>query len=91
MVQELNTLKQRVSQKKTESKMTGAMKARLEEAAKAIAELRPETISYSDNIVRQEIDCVRVLSAIEIEITFKGGAKRKIPLTRQCCYRNNKI
>ena len=31
-----DTLKQRVSQKKTESKMTGAMKARLEEAVRPL-------------------------------------------------------
>ena len=63
MVQELNALKQRVAQKKSESKMTDAMKARLEEAAAAIAKLRPENITYSDDLVRQVTDCVRVLSA----------------------------
>lgn len=83
MVQELNALKQRVAQKKSENKMTGAMKARLEEEAEAIAKLRLENISYSDDIVRQVTDCVRVLSADEIEITFKGGAKRKVPLSLQ--------
>ena len=34
-------------------------------------------IRYSDDLVRRLIDCVRVLSAEEIEVTFKGGAKRK--------------
>ena len=83
MVQELNSLKQRVAQKKAESKMTDKVKAQLEEATRAIAKLRPENIAYSDDIVRQVIDCVRVLSAEEIEISFKGGAKRKIPLAQQ--------
>ena len=82
MVQELNSLKQRVAQKKTESKMTEKVKTQLEEATRAIAKLQPELITYSDDIVRQVIDCVRVLSADEIEITFKGGAKRKIPLAQ---------
>lgn len=83
LVQELNNLKQRVAQKKPDSKPNNAMKARLEEAAQVISSLRPEDIAYSDDIVRQVIDCVRVLSPEKIEITFKGGAKRKVPLAQQ--------
>lgn len=83
LVQELNNLKQRVAQKKPDSKPNNAMKTRLEEAAQVISSLRPEGIAYSDDIVRQVIDCVRVLSSEKIEITFKGGAKRKVPLTQQ--------
>ena len=83
LVQELNTLKQRVAQKKPDTKRNSAVKARLEEAAQAISNLRPEHIEYSDDIVRQVIDCVRVLSSEKTEITFKGGAKRKVPLSPQ--------
>ena len=47
---------------------------------KAISGLQKKTIDYSDDIVRQVVECVRVLSADEIEITFKGGLKHNVPL-----------
>ena len=81
LVQELNALKQRVAQKKADSKMTGARRERLEQAMQTISRLQPGSIAYADDLVRQVIECVRVLSAEEIEITFRGGAKRKATLS----------
>ena len=80
LVKELNALKQRVAQKKADSKLCGTKRARLEQAMEAISTLQPGAIEYSDDVARKVIECVRVLSADEIEITFKGGAKRKVPL-----------
>ena len=80
MVKELNTLKQRVAEKKADTKLNSGRMARLQGVAKAISELCPESIAYSDDVARQIIECVRVLSAEEIEITFKGGVKQKAPL-----------
>ena len=83
MVQELNALKQRVAQKKADSKMTGARRERLEQALETISSLQPGSIEYSDDVVRQVIECVRVLSADDIEITFRGGASRRVPLLHE--------
>ena len=83
LVQELNTLKQRVAQKKADSKMTGARRERLEQALETISSLQPGSIEYSDDVVRQVIECVRVLSADDIEITFRGGASRRVPLPHE--------
>lgn len=83
LVQKLNTLKQRVAQKKADSKMTGARRERLEQALETISSLQPGSIEYSDDVVRQVIECVRVLSADDIEITFRGGASRRVPLPHE--------
>lgn len=80
LVKELNTLKQRVAQRKAEDNTSSVKKDRLDSTAKAFAELQPEDIQYSDDVARQVLECVRVLSAEEIEITFKGGARRNVPL-----------
>ena len=80
LVQELNALKQRVAQNKADTRMSGARRERLEQALQTISNLQPGSIAYADDLVRQVIECVRVLSAEEIEITFRGGAKRKVPM-----------
>ena len=83
LVQELNALKQRVAQNKADTRMSGARRERLEQAMQTISALQPGSIAYADDLVRQVIECVCVLSAEEIEITFRGGAKRKATLSIQ--------
>lgn len=39
-------------------------------------------ITYSDIAVRKIIDCIKVLSKTEIEITFKGGFEMKVPVEK---------
>ena len=77
LVKELNEVKQRIATHEQQKKANGIMEHRLAEVTEAINGLKETDIRYSDDLVRRLIDCVRVLSAEEIEVTFKGGAKRK--------------
>ena len=77
LVKELNEVKQRIATHEQQKKANGIMEHRLAEVTEAINGLKETDIRYSDDMVRRLIDCVRVLSAEEIEVTFKGGAKRK--------------
>ena len=80
LVKELNELKKRVEEKRGRETELHINQDRLEEVLQAITNLKDTTIEYSNNIVRQVIECVRVMPSRVIEITFKGGAKKTIPL-----------
>ena len=83
MVKELNEIKQRIADNRQRKKAIGEMEHRLKEVTEAIDSLKETDIQYSDEMVRILIDCVRVLSANEIEVDFKGGIIRNAQLNPQ--------
>ena len=76
LIKELNEVKQRITAKKQQKNDNAAAQLRLAEISQAIEELQGVAIQYDDTIIRKIVDCVRVLSASEIEVCFKGGATR---------------
>ena len=80
LVKELNEVKQRIADHKLKKKENGIMEQRLEEVTEAINCLKETDIRYSDDLVRRLIDCVRVMSAEEIEISFKGRSPQRYAL-----------
>lgn len=80
LVEELNTVKQRIAEKKKKSQDSADSIQRLSEVTEAIDGLKWCSVPYDNHIVRQLIECIRVMSAEEIEITFKGMPPRRYPL-----------
>ena len=80
LVKELNEVKQRIADHKQKKKENGVMEQRLEEVTEAINCLKETDIHYSDDLVRRLIDCVRVMSAEEIEIRFKWRSPQRYAL-----------
>lgn len=80
LVKELNEVKQRIADHEQKKKANGIMEHRLAEVTEAINGLRETDIRYSDDLVRRLIDCVRVMSAEEIEISFKGRSPQRFAL-----------
>ena len=83
LVKELNEVKQRIATNKQKKKETNAATHRLAEVTEAIESLKGATIQYDDEITRRLVDCVRVLSAEEIEIRFKGREPQRYALALQ--------
>lgn len=80
LVEELNAVKQRIAEKNKKSQDNSAAIQRLAEVTEAIDGLKGCSVSYDNHIVRQLVECIRVMSADEIEITFKGMPPRRYPL-----------
>ena len=76
LIEELNEVKKRIATKKQQKKDNDSAPLRLAEITNAIEALQGVTIQYDDTIVRNIVTCIRVLSASEIEVCFKGGATR---------------
>ena len=83
LVKELNEVKQRIAERTQKKKENGIMELRLAEVTDAINGLKETDIRYSDDLVRRLIDCVRVISAEEIEISFKGRSPQRYALAPQ--------
>ena len=82
MVKELNAIKKRIAERNQQESAASASDLRLKEVIQAINAIKDSAIEYDDGIARKLIDCVRVLSADEIEITFKGGKVVKTPIAK---------
>ena len=83
LVEELNAVKQRITEKKKTSQDSAASVQRLSEVTKAIDGLKGCSIPFDNHIVRKLIDCICVLSADEIEITFKGMPPQRYSLRNE--------
>ena len=83
LVKELNEVKQRIAVNKQKKKESNVTAEQLAGVSEAIESLRGATIQYDDEITRRLVDCVRVLSAEEIEIRFKGRDPQRYALALQ--------
>ncbi len=73
MVAELNELKQRIAEAKARHSKNALSNQRMDGVMAAINKLSDADVEFSDDIVRQIVDCVRIQSADKIEISFKNG------------------
>lgn len=80
LVSELNAVKQRIAEKKQKSRVPETALQRMSDITETIDSISGSAIQYNDTIVRRLIECIRVISADEIEIVFKGMQPRRYPL-----------
>lgn len=80
MVTELNEVKQRLAAQKAKQKAETIADSRMEEVLSALEEVKDRPCKFDNYLVRRVIECVRVLSMKEIEIIFKGGLTKTVPL-----------
>lgn len=69
-----------IIQSKTESK--DELRLMIQTITDELEKYNDSLITYSDIAVRKIIDCIKVLSKTEIEITFKGGFEMKVPVEK---------
>ena len=69
-----------IIQSKTESK--DELRLMIQTITDELEKYSDSLITYSDIAVRKIIDCIKVLSKTEIEITFKGGFEMKVPVEK---------
>lgn len=69
-----------IIQSKTESK--DELRLMIQTITDELEKYNDSLITYSDIAVRKIIDCIKVLSKTEIEITFKGGFEMKAPVEK---------
>ena len=83
MVDELNTVKERIAVERQQSQARIAHANRLSEVTEAINCLQIRDIQYDDALIRKLVGCIRVLSDKEIEISFKCGTNIRASLKYQ--------
>ena len=69
-----------IIQSKTESK--DELRLMIQTITDELEKYSDSLITYSDIAVRKIIDCIKVLSKTEIEITFKGGFEMKVSVEK---------
>ena len=70
---EKNALKQKLAQLKSDSAHASAAEAEREEIFAATDDLRNRPLTWDDQIIRQLIDCVKVVSKEKLIIRFRWG------------------
>ena len=80
LVSELNAIKQRIAEKKQKSRVSETALQRMSDVTETIDSISDAVIQYDNVIVRKLIECIRVISADEIEIVFKGMQPRRYSL-----------
>ena len=83
LVNELNTVKERIAVERQQSQARIAHANRLSEVTEAINCLQIQDIKYDDALVRKLVECIRVISAEAIEISFKCGTNIRAYLKHQ--------
>ena len=80
LTEELKTVKATIAEKK--ARQTGAQESetRIDEIMEALEHLKHEPITLDNQALRKLIDCIRVISKDEIQIIFKSGFVRNVPL-----------
>lgn len=80
LIDELNTVKQTIAKKKARQSSAKQSERRIDEILTAVDALKNHPIEYDNQAVRQIIECIKVLSATQILIIFKGGLERTVAL-----------
>ena len=55
--------------------------ARMEEIATILEKFKESDLSFDDLLVRKAVETIRVGSAEKLEITFKDGNRRVVPIS----------
>lgn len=83
LVDELNEIKAIIAKKKARQTSGQRSETRVNEVLAVIDSLKSQSISYSNQAVRQLIECIRVISDERIQIVFKGGIEKSVALKMQ--------
>ena len=76
-------LKAKLEQIQTDERHAGNEQARLTEVIAGMDKLRCQPIAFDDVVVRQMVDCVRVLSKERLRISFRLGGEVDVVLDAQ--------
>ena len=80
MAEELKTVKATIAEKKARQTDAQESETRIDEIMEALEHLKHEPITLDNQALRKLIDCIRVMSKDEIQIIFKSGFVRNVPL-----------
>ena len=75
MYGEMYAIKDKIAERETEQKEIQAATDKLQETAQAIENIKGKAVEYDDKIVRQLIECIKVISINRLDIFFKDGTK----------------
>lgn len=70
---EISELKARLEEMESWKNHTQSSVSRLDEIFSVLSGLKNRPITYDDQIIRQMIECVKVLSADQLKVIFNGG------------------
>ena len=80
LAEELKTVKATIAEKKSRQTTAQESAGRINEIMEALERLKHEPITLDNQALRKLIDCIRVMSKDEIQIIFKSGFVRNVPL-----------
>ena len=80
---ECTAVKQTIAEKKARQFSAKQSERRIDEILTALDALKNHPIEYDNQAVRQIIECIKVLSAEQILIIYKGGLERTVQLTAE--------
>ena len=83
LIDELNTVKQTIAEKRAKQSSAKQNQRRIDEILTALDALKNNPIEYDNQAVRQIIECIKVISAEQICIIFKGGLERTVQLMEE--------
>ena len=83
LIDELNTVKQTIAEKRAKQSSAKQSRQRIDEILTALDALKNHPIEYDNQAVRQIIECIKVISAEQIRIIFKGGLERTVQLMEE--------
>lgn len=72
-IKEKREIQNKLDQRKKKQESMKKTKSRLNEIYDVIDILKNHPMSYDDNVVRQVIDCIKVVDKNSVKITFKNG------------------
>lgn len=84
VIKEKREIQNKLDQYKKKQESINKAKSRLDEIYDVIDILKNHPMSYDDNVVRQVIDCIKVVDKNSIQITFKNGKVGISKLTNVC-------
>ncbi|MDD2476636.1 MAG: recombinase zinc beta ribbon domain-containing protein [Dysgonamonadaceae bacterium] len=78
MYTEMYAIKDKIAERENEQKEIQAASDKLHETAQAIENIKGKVVEYDDKIVRQLIECIKVISINHLDIFFKDGPKNEM-------------
>lgn len=84
VIKEKREIQNRLDQYKKQQESVKKAKSRLDEIYDVIDILKNHPMSYDDYIVRQVIDCIKVIDVNTIQIMLKSGNVVIAKLSMQC-------
>ncbi len=78
MYGEMYAIKDKIADQENEQKEIQTASDKLQETAQAIENIKGIAVEYDDKIVRQLIECIKVISINRLDIFFKDGTKTEM-------------